>query len=71
MSRQKILGPAELRAEAARGNITRREIAAALGLSYDYIRRIFSGSRDAEARRAQIQEYILVKTRNSELRGIS
>ncbi len=71
MSRQKIMGPAELRAEAARGNITRREIAVALGLSYDYIRRIINGTRDAELRRAHIHEYILGKARNNELRGIS
>lgn len=60
----KILGPADLRAEMARERITRREVANALGLSYDYIIRILAGSRKAPERRAQIHEYILGKTRN-------
>lgn len=71
MSRQKKQGPAELRAELARARISRKEVAAALGLSYDYIIRILSGTRDAAARRAQIHEYILGKARGKELRGIS
>lgn len=71
MSRKKKQGPAELRAEMARARISRKEVAAALGLSYDYVIRILSGTRDAELRRAQIHEYILGKARGNEMRGIS
>jgi transcriptional regulator with XRE-family HTH domain len=67
----KILEPANLRAEMARERITRREVASALGLSYDYILKILSGSRKAPERGVQIHEYILGKTRNKEIRGIT
>ena len=58
-----IYDAADLRAAAARARLTKKEIAEALGLSADYVRRIMAGSRDAEARRAQIQEFILEKSR--------
>lgn len=67
----KILSSADLRAEMARERITRREVASALGLSYDYILRILSGSRKAPERRVQIHNYIMSKSKNKEMRGIT
>lgn len=67
----RILGASDLRAELARYQISRMELAEAMGLSYSYIKMILSGRRDAVARRAQIHEYILGKARGKELRGIS
>lgn len=58
MSRTKILSAAELRAEMARHRISRREMATAMGVSYDYVVRILLGQRDAMARRHEMGEYI-------------
>ncbi len=68
MSIKKIMGADDLRAELARQRISRRELATALGVSYDYVLRILAGSRNAPARRAQIEEYII---KNHETRGVS
>lgn len=65
-----ILGPADLRAEMARRNISRKEVAERLGLSYSYVRKILAGLRDAEARRAEIGEF-LESTKPKEMRGIA
>lgn len=66
MSRIKIMDASELRAEAARYQITISEIAQALGLTQNYVWLIFHGRRNAPRRRKQIQDYILSKV-NEEL----
>jgi transcriptional regulator with XRE-family HTH domain len=71
MMSMKILEASELRAEMARYNISRKRLSEDLGLSYSYIKLILSGRRDAKERRVQIYEYIMNKTRNKEIRGIS
>ena len=58
MSSIKILGAADLRAEVARKNVTRRELAAALGLSYSYVKKILMGIRNAETRRAEMARWL-------------
>lgn len=58
MSRTKIMRADELRAEMARHTISRREMARAMGVSYDYVVKILLGQRDAAARRHQMGEYI-------------
>lgn len=49
----------ELRAEVARRQVSRLQMAKDLGISYDYLRKILLGQRDAEDRRAQMTEYLL------------
>lgn len=72
MSRTKMNDPDELRAEMARHGITRREISEHLGLSYSYVKKIVAGTRDAEARRIQIRNYLESKRPiNKDMRGIS
>ncbi|MDD3535198.1 MAG: helix-turn-helix transcriptional regulator [Candidatus Cloacimonetes bacterium] len=57
MSNRKI-GVRDLRAGMARKGISQKEVAAALGLSSDYVCKILNDKRVARERRAQIQEYI-------------
>ena len=57
MARTKIEA-GDLRAALGRHRITRRQVARALNLSEDYIRRIVNDGRSAQARRAEIMEYI-------------
>ena len=58
MSRKKLVGPAELRAEAARKGITRRALANRTGLSYDYVKKLFSGERTSVERMQQLMKII-------------
>lgn len=73
MSSTKKTDAAELRAELARRNITRREVAEALGLSYNYVKKILSGERNAELRREQIASYIEERSQGNPnwLRGVA
>lgn len=67
----KNIESADLRAEAARHNVTRVEIAKAIGVSCEYVKMILSDKRKAPERRVQIHQYILGKARNKEMRGIA
>lgn len=58
MSRTKVMEPSELRAEIARLQVSRRQMAKDLRISYDYLRKILLGLRDAEDRRAEMTEYL-------------
>ena len=58
MSSKKIMSASQIRAEMARHLISRRTISKELGISYDYTRKILLGKRDAQARRAEMAQYI-------------
>ncbi len=57
MSREIMTGD-EIRVELARQRMTRVQLAQAMNLSADYIRKIINGLRAAPERRAQITEYL-------------
>lgn len=71
MSRANIMTPTEIRIELARRNMTRVQLATAIGLSHDYVVKIINGQRTAAERRAQITEYFKKNARINNTRGVS
>ena len=59
MSSTKVMSAPELRAEIARRQVSRPQMAKDLGISYDYLRKILLGQRDAEDRRYQMTQYLM------------
>lgn len=59
---KKNIEAGDLRAALGRHRITRSSVARALGYSEDYINKIVNDKRRAEARRAEILEYIEQQT---------
>lgn len=54
----KFLAADEIRAEIARRNMTRKDLAQATGISYSYLLRILQGRRHAPKLRAKIADYL-------------
>jgi hypothetical protein len=61
MSSTKVMRAPELRAEIARKQVSRPQMAKDLGISYDYLRKILLGQRDAPLQRARMTEYLIYK----------
>jgi len=59
MSSRKVMEASELRAEAARRQVSRKELADAAGISYDYAWKILQGRRDAPLQRAKMTKYLM------------
>jgi transcriptional regulator with XRE-family HTH domain len=62
----------EIRMELARRRMTRRELAAHLGVSADYVQKILREDRKAEGQRERISEFLANRPRKyNDMRGIS
>lgn len=59
MSSTKVMRAPELRAEVARRQVSRLQMAKDLGISYDYLRKILLGQRDAPLQRTRMTEYLI------------
>ncbi|MCB5287726.1 MAG: hypothetical protein LHW64_07965 [Candidatus Cloacimonetes bacterium] len=71
MSSTKIMTAEEIRMELARRRMTRVELAEALGMTADYVRKILREERKAGEQRARISKYLAGTPRIKNMRGIS